>query len=88
MSPKALVATVAVGIALMLLFSIWIGLVAVLIVSGVIQYRNYREGRPEAAYEVTESGTRLLWNDGQKMVALHVAALLLVENTKTGAGND
>lgn len=66
MSPKALVATVALGIALMLLFSIWIGLLAVPIVSGVIQYRNYRKGRPEAAYEISESGARLLWNDGPK----------------------
>lgn len=34
-------------------------------------YRNYREGRPEAAYEVTENGTRQLWNDGPKMFASH-----------------
>lgn len=71
MSPKALLATVALGIALMLLFSIWIGLLAVLVVSGVVQYRNYRKGRPEAAYEVTEKGTRQLWNDGPKMFASH-----------------
>lgn len=71
MSPKALVITFALGIVLMLLFSIWIGLLAVVIVSGVIQYRNYREGRPEAAYEVTENGTRQLWNDGPKMFASH-----------------
>lgn len=71
MSPRALVATVAFGIALMLLFSIWIGLLAVVIVSGVIHYRNYRAGRSEAAYEVTENGTRQLWNDGPKMFASH-----------------
>jgi len=63
MSPKALVITFALGIALMLVFSIWIGLLPVVIISGVIQYRNYRAGRPEAAYEVTENGTgrKRLW---------------------------
>ncbi|WP_116826522.1 MULTISPECIES: hypothetical protein [Pseudomonas syringae group] len=71
LSPKTLVATVAFGIALMLLFSIWIGLLAVLIVSGVIQYRKYLKGRPEAGYEVTENGTRQLWNDGPKMFESH-----------------
>jgi hypothetical protein len=71
MSPKALVVTVALGIALMLLINIWIGLLVVLIVSGSIHYRSFRESRPEAAYEVTENGTRQLWNDGQKRFAYH-----------------
>lgn len=67
MTPRALVASVALGIALMFLVSIWIGLLAVLIVAAVINYRNYRESRPEAAYEVTANGTRQLWNDYQKI---------------------
>lgn len=68
MSAKALVITCASGIAMMLLFGFWIGLLAVVIVSGVVQYRNYREGRPEAAYELTENGVRQLWNEGPKIL--------------------
>lgn len=88
MSPKALVATVALGIALMLLFSIWIGLLAVLIVSGVIKYRNYREGRPEAAYEVSIKGTRQLWNDGPKMFASYFRPKAQVDKPDRSENDD
>lgn len=42
------------------------GLVVGVAVGMIFQFANYRQKRPEAAWEISEKGTRQLWNDGPK----------------------
>lgn len=42
------------------------GLGSVTFLTGIFHYREYRRTRPEAAWEITENGTKLLWDDGPK----------------------
>ena len=59
-------ATMIGGIVAFHYFGFLAMVVAVLAISGLIQYRHYRLARSEAAWEISEQGTRQLWNDGPK----------------------
>lgn len=65
-TPKQLLAIMALVGLVMWFVGLWYALATGLVVGGVIQYRKYLASRPEAAWEISESGTRQLWNDGAK----------------------
>ena len=44
-------------------------LLVVALISVTIHYRSIKAQRPEAAWEISEHGTRELWNDAPKMPA-------------------
>lgn len=65
-TPVQLLAVLAVGVAVSLVIGLGVGLISVATLAATIQYRNYRKNRPEAAWEISDKGTRELWNDGPK----------------------
>lgn len=55
-----------IGVAVVWLAGFLIGMVVVAVLPGAIAAQNYFSRRSETAWEITENGTRELWNDGPK----------------------
>lgn len=55
-----------VGVAVAWLASFLENMVVVAVLPGLVGARNHLSSHSEAAWEITENGTRELWNDGPK----------------------
>lgn len=66
LSALQLLATIIVAGAVMHFAGVLASLLAVVLITGVILYRAIKARRPEAAWEISATGTRELWNDGPK----------------------